>query len=272
MIMKWQVSAFMPFMNGDLSFCDVHSQAEYILSVKPKYYWSHYVQKFNLGFSISLCLSEHLNVFTACLSAEWFFYYKRQSVMCEIVVAMAMSNLGFLFIHSLLVTHKRDFDSVSFCFILLFLMNQHKKGEKWKHASICQGACVRVRIIVQKLDHAQMCMREISCVAVPPKHKWFHLPSGCFYRGIWVWLCDRLNGARTTASGHGGQLHVKICHFEHFSFYGVIAFPQVSQVRFILPSSLLFTVLDSLVSRFYRQSVDLPQMVTNGILISNKGN
>lgn len=149
MIMKWQVSTFMPFMNGDLSFCDVHSQSEYVLSAKPKYYWSHYVQKFNLGFSISLCLSEHLNVFTACLSAEWFFYYKRQSVMCEIVVAMAMSNLGFLFIHSLLVTYKRDFDSVCFCFILLFLMNRHKKGEKWKHASICQGACVRERIIVQ---------------------------------------------------------------------------------------------------------------------------
>jgi len=49
-----------------------------------------------------------------------------KSAMCEFVVAMEMSNLGYMFIHSLLVTHKRDSDAAYFHLIFIFNEEQRK--------------------------------------------------------------------------------------------------------------------------------------------------
>ena len=124
----------------------------------------------------------------------------RPSAVCEFVVAMAMSNMGYLFIHSLSVTYKRDSDRAYFHLFAFFilLMNQPKKktfGNSYWFAKgcVCMCVCVCVCVIQQR---AQMCewnqLRSRASEAAVVSFTFWAL-----LHGWWVWLGDRPKRART---------------------------------------------------------------------------
>lgn len=113
---------------------------------------------------------------------------------------MAMSNMGYLFIHSLSVTYKRDSDRAYFHLFafIIWLMNQPKKNI-WKQLLICKRvACVCVCVCVIQ-QRAQMCewnqLRSRSSEAAVVSFS-----SWALLHGWWVWLGDRLKRAGTTAA------------------------------------------------------------------------